>query len=28
MNIPEPYRLWIWPDDVPQAIDQLNFIPA
>jgi len=27
-TIPEPYRLWIWPDDVQQAIGQLNLIPA
>ena len=27
-HIPEPYRLWIWPDDVQQAIGMLNLIPA
>jgi len=25
--IPEPYRLWIWPDDVQEAISKLNLIP-
>jgi len=28
LTTPEPYRLWIWPDDVQQAIGQLNLIPA
>ncbi len=27
MGIPEPYRLWIWPDDVQKAIGMLNLIP-
>ena len=26
-DIPEPYRLWIWPNDVQQAISMLNLIP-
>ncbi|MFK7995068.1 MAG: hypothetical protein AB8B87_13070 [Granulosicoccus sp.] len=25
--IPEPYRLWIWPDDVQTAISMLNLVP-
>lgn len=28
MKIPEPYRLWIWPDDVQQSITMLNIVPA
>lgn len=27
MGIPEPYRLWVWPDDVQRAISMLNLIP-
>lgn len=27
MDIPPPYRLWIWPQDVSTAIGQLNLIP-
>ena len=27
-TIPEPYRLWIWPDDVQRAISMLNLIPT
>lgn len=26
-SIPEPYRIWIWPNDVQQAIGLLNLIP-
>ncbi len=26
--IPEPYRIWIWPDDVQRAISMLNLIPT
>ncbi len=26
-NIPEPYRLWIWPDDVQSTISLLNLVP-
>ena len=26
-DIPEPYRLWIWPSDVQKAIGMLNLIP-
>jgi len=25
--IPEPYRIWIWPEDVQKAIGMLNLIP-
>ncbi|REL28507.1 nuclease [Thalassotalea euphylliae] len=25
--VPPPYRLWIWPDDLPAAIGVLNLIP-
>jgi hypothetical protein len=28
VTIDEPYRLWIWPDDLQQAIGRLNLIPA
>ncbi len=28
MFIPEPYRLWIWPDDVQTSIATLNLVPA
>jgi hypothetical protein len=28
MNVPEPYRLWIWPGDVQASIATLNLIPA
>lgn len=27
-NIAEPYRLWIWPDDIQTAISMLNLVPA
>lgn len=27
-DIPEPYRLWIWPNDVQRAICMLNLIPT
>jgi hypothetical protein len=27
-KIPEPYRLWIWPNDVQKAIGLLNLIPS
>ncbi len=27
-QIPEPYRLWIWPDDIQRAIGMLNLIPS
>ncbi|HBC56107.1 MAG TPA: nuclease [Gammaproteobacteria bacterium] len=27
MNIPECYRLWIWPNDIQNAIAMLNLIP-
>lgn len=27
-NIPEPYRLWIWPDDIQRAISMLNLVPS
>lgn len=27
-EIPEPYRLWIWPDDVQRAISMLNLVPS
>ena len=26
-NVPEPYRLWVWPDDVRRAISMLNLVP-
>ena len=26
-EIPEPYRLWVWPDDVQEAIGKLNLVP-
>lgn len=26
-SIPQPYRLWIWPNDVQRAISMLNLIP-
>ncbi|MEM9520373.1 MAG: thermonuclease family protein [Actinomycetota bacterium] len=28
MSIPEPHRLWIWPNDVRNAIGSLNLIPT
>jgi len=28
MMIPEPYRLWIWPDEVQKSISMLNLVPA
>lgn len=27
-NIAEPYRIWIWPDDVQRAISMLNLVPV
>lgn len=27
-NIPEPYRIWLWPDDVQRAIGMLNLVPV
>lgn len=27
MLVPEPYRIWIWPDDVQKAISMLNLVP-
>jgi endonuclease YncB( thermonuclease family) len=27
-NIAEPYRLWLWPDDLQKAISMLNLVPA
>ncbi len=27
LGIPQPYRLWIWPADVQQAIGMLNLLP-
>ena len=27
-KIPEPYRIWLWPDDVQRAIGMLNLIPV
>lgn len=27
INIPEAYRLWIWPNDVAEAIGKLNLVP-
>lgn len=27
-KIPEPYRIWIWEDDVQHAISMLNLVPA
>lgn len=26
-GVPEPYRLWIWPEDVQRAIGMLNLVP-
>lgn len=28
LDIPPPYRLWLWPDDVQKAVAQLNLVPA
>ena len=28
MMIPEPYRLWIWSNDVQKSITMLNLVPA
>ncbi len=28
MYIPEPYRLWVWPDDVQDSIAKLNLVPV
>ena len=27
-NIPEPYRIWLWPDGVQRAIGMLNLVPV
>ncbi|MGH3927724.1 MAG: thermonuclease family protein, partial [Pseudonocardiaceae bacterium] len=27
-DVPAPYRLWIWPDDVAEAVRWLNLVPA
>ncbi|MGH3928813.1 MAG: thermonuclease family protein [Pseudonocardiaceae bacterium] len=27
-DIPPPYRLWIWPDDVSEAVGRLNLVPT
>lgn len=27
-DIPPPYRLWIWPTDVAEAVGRLNLVPA
>lgn len=27
-DIPPPYRLWIWPGDVAEAVGRLNLVPA
>jgi endonuclease YncB( thermonuclease family) len=27
-SIPEPYRIWLWADDVQRAISMLNLVPA
>lgn len=28
MDIPAPYRIWIWPQDVQEAIGKLNLVPS
>ncbi|MCW8883652.1 MAG: hypothetical protein OQK12_00185 [Motiliproteus sp.] len=28
MEIPQPYRLWIWPDDLQKSISMLNLVPV
>jgi endonuclease YncB( thermonuclease family) len=28
MDIPQPYRIWVWPDDVQEAIAKLNLVPS
>lgn len=28
MNVPPPYRIWIWPDDVQDAMGMLNLTPS
>ncbi len=28
MGIPRPYRIWVWPEDVQEAISRLNLVPA
>ena len=28
MDVPEPYRLWVWPEDVQRAIGMLNLVPT
>ncbi|NQZ30818.1 MAG: nuclease [Oceanospirillaceae bacterium] len=28
MQVPEPYRLWIWPEDVQESIGALNLVPV
>jgi endonuclease YncB( thermonuclease family) len=28
MDVPPPYRIWIWPDDVQRAVSMLNLVPS
>lgn len=28
MDVPPPYRIWVWPKDVQRAVGMLNLIPA
>lgn len=28
MSIPEPYRIWVWPQDLQMAISKLNLVPV
>ncbi len=28
MDVPPPYRIWVWPDDVREAISMLNLTPS
>jgi len=28
MDVPPPYRIWIWPGDVQEAIGKLNLVPS
>lgn len=28
MGVPQPYRIWIWPDDVQKAMSMLNLVPS
>lgn len=28
MQIPPPYRVWLWPEDVAEAVGRLNLVPA